>query len=337
MTDTPPGWFDDPEDPSQYRYWDGSVWTDHRSPKFTGGTHTSVPGRFGSVWALIGAAFSLLASAAKRLLLVAVPVLLIAVMGVGLLLGGLDRALSPGLSTIVDRVTEAGFDPVDDPADEAFVESIEFDASPEALSLFALGAAVSIVGWLVGSVAISVQLASARLADPLSVGATFGHALRRLPRVLGVRVLWALGLVLVAIPVVLVVALLIALTPATLLLSLPLILAAIILAWPVFTIGSTGLMVGPTDTPPLRTAYAIVRDQWGRVALRILVVNLVVMAIGAGVNTTATPFRGAALSAAVLIMSGVVQLVQTAIGAAMNLLVYDDAGGVIDPALVAGT
>ncbi len=29
----PAGWQDDPEDATQLRYWDGSVWTDHRAPK----------------------------------------------------------------------------------------------------------------------------------------------------------------------------------------------------------------------------------------------------------------------------------------------------------------
>ncbi len=33
MTDHPPaGWYADPEDPSQQRYWDGSAWTAHRMP-----------------------------------------------------------------------------------------------------------------------------------------------------------------------------------------------------------------------------------------------------------------------------------------------------------------
>jgi hypothetical protein len=29
----PAGWYDDPEDASQLRYWDGSQWTDNRNPK----------------------------------------------------------------------------------------------------------------------------------------------------------------------------------------------------------------------------------------------------------------------------------------------------------------
>jgi Protein of unknown function (DUF2510)/Short C-terminal domain len=30
---TPADWYEDPEDATQYRYWDGSAWTEHRSPK----------------------------------------------------------------------------------------------------------------------------------------------------------------------------------------------------------------------------------------------------------------------------------------------------------------
>ena len=29
----PSGWYDDPQDPTQLRYWDGVLWTDHRTPK----------------------------------------------------------------------------------------------------------------------------------------------------------------------------------------------------------------------------------------------------------------------------------------------------------------
>jgi hypothetical protein len=35
MSQTPAGWFPDPQDPSQFRYWDGSAWTEHRSPRST--------------------------------------------------------------------------------------------------------------------------------------------------------------------------------------------------------------------------------------------------------------------------------------------------------------
>ncbi len=33
MTQTPAGWFVDPQDATQFRYWDGAQWTEHRSPR----------------------------------------------------------------------------------------------------------------------------------------------------------------------------------------------------------------------------------------------------------------------------------------------------------------
>ncbi|HET6937970.1 MAG TPA: DUF2510 domain-containing protein [Nocardioides sp.] len=33
MTQTPAGWYVDPEDATQFRYWDGAQWTEHRSPR----------------------------------------------------------------------------------------------------------------------------------------------------------------------------------------------------------------------------------------------------------------------------------------------------------------
>ena len=33
MTQTPAGWFVDPENATQFRYWDGTAWTEHRSPR----------------------------------------------------------------------------------------------------------------------------------------------------------------------------------------------------------------------------------------------------------------------------------------------------------------
>lgn len=32
MSDPAPGWYPDPEDARQQRYWDGSAWTEHRTP-----------------------------------------------------------------------------------------------------------------------------------------------------------------------------------------------------------------------------------------------------------------------------------------------------------------
>lgn len=36
MSDTPANWYPDPDDPTQLRYWDGTAWTDQRSPTAVG-------------------------------------------------------------------------------------------------------------------------------------------------------------------------------------------------------------------------------------------------------------------------------------------------------------
>ena len=44
MTDLPPAdWYTDPEDAAQYRYWDGSQWTDHRAPRHSSPSEGSSP------------------------------------------------------------------------------------------------------------------------------------------------------------------------------------------------------------------------------------------------------------------------------------------------------
>jgi hypothetical protein len=42
MNGTPAGWYDDPEQPGQQRYWDGNAWTEHRAPG-AGGAPTPPP------------------------------------------------------------------------------------------------------------------------------------------------------------------------------------------------------------------------------------------------------------------------------------------------------
>lgn len=36
MTQAPANWYPDPVDPTLFRYWDGSRWTEHTSPRVQG-------------------------------------------------------------------------------------------------------------------------------------------------------------------------------------------------------------------------------------------------------------------------------------------------------------
>ena len=50
MTDLPPAdWYTDPEDPAQYRYWDGAQWTEHRAPRHSSSSEDSTRSRHRSI------------------------------------------------------------------------------------------------------------------------------------------------------------------------------------------------------------------------------------------------------------------------------------------------
>ena len=44
MTQQPAGWYDDPQDPAQLRYWDGVIWSSHVSPKISPAVERSTIG-----------------------------------------------------------------------------------------------------------------------------------------------------------------------------------------------------------------------------------------------------------------------------------------------------
>lgn len=50
VTQTPAGWFPDPQMPGQLRYWDGASWTAHTQP---GGVGAAVPNAEGAVASLV--------------------------------------------------------------------------------------------------------------------------------------------------------------------------------------------------------------------------------------------------------------------------------------------
>ncbi len=63
-TPPPEGWFDDPDDPRQVRWWDGREWTDHRQPKAPGMTmsgQTGRPAQFRSTAGVANVVYGLLA------------------------------------------------------------------------------------------------------------------------------------------------------------------------------------------------------------------------------------------------------------------------------------
>jgi hypothetical protein len=104
-----PGWYPDPNDTWQLRWWDGAVWSAHRAPRYA----TSAPRRGPRpVGEFIGAAFRALVASIRPLALLAVIAVLPLI--VALLLADAQLGISEWFAEVLDVIeaTPAGVDPV---------------------------------------------------------------------------------------------------------------------------------------------------------------------------------------------------------------------------------
>jgi len=323
VTDIPPGWHDDPEDPQQYRYWDGSQWTEHRSPRSA--TPTAA---VGGAWNVIGVASRLAVASWRELVLLALPMAAASILSTLLVLSAIDAALEPDLADIQDKFSESGFDPFDDAEGAAYIESISFTADWGSAAMLAGGVVLFLVSGLVVSTAFSVHLASARRGRSPALASSIRLALSRLPRVIGVHVLWSLVLAAIAVAIVL----LAVVAPLTLLLTVPALFASLIYLYPTMLLSVTALTVGNQQEPPFRSTFTLVRPQWRRVAVQVLVLSLVLAGLALAINLAASPFNAASVWAGFLV-SSLFQTVQTAMNAAGGVVVYEAVGGEFDSAV----
>jgi len=276
MSLPPAGWFDDPERPDTYRYWDGSEWTDHRAPKSGPPTYVDNSGI-----GIVGSSWELFKTNWAPLLGIGVFTFIGIVAGVALVIFALLSALDPSVLDIADRVFESGFDADANPADQAYLDSIEFKLTASFVVLGLLGALIASLSTVIGSGTSTLFLGAAHNGRPVGAGTCLGIAARRLPRWIGIALLWTVA---GFIPMVLLWVLAIIVSPLLLVGVVPLTAVVVIYLFPMMTIAGAGLLLGPTDRPPFRTALVLVKDQWRTVAMRVLVVNLILIAINIGLG-----------------------------------------------------
>jgi len=328
MTDIPAGWYDDPEDATQYRYWDGGQWSEHRSPK----AHPGAPGGDEGVWSVVGSTFQLLGRGWRELVVLALPLVAITLAAGVIAFTALDSMFDPGLGDIIDRVSEPGFDPVNDASDEAFIESIDVSVDAGAVLGLAVAAIAAILIGTAATFSFTVFLGALHRGRRLSPAATYRLLIPRLPRILGILILWGLCLmgVLLAATIVSVVA--IAITPLLLLIVVPLLLAAIVYAWPFGALATTTLALAPTDDPPLRRTITLIKPRWPPIAGRLLVLTLILGVIGFSASLVSGPFTAASVGAG-FVLSWVLQSIQSVLNASANVVLYDFADGPVDPVI----
>ena len=329
MSDLPPAdWYTDPEDESQYRYWDGSAWTEHRAPRHhqpTGGTEL-VHSRLRRPGRLLADTFSMTRRRWRSCAAAALIYLVGQVVMVVLLLVAGNEILMGELGEIWDRVSDPDFDP-EAPEQTAYFEALEADLSLVNFVPIVLGIAAV---WVASNV---LQAAVTRVAlndlqgRTLTASEALRQAVGRVPRLMG------LDLQVAAVFLIAVVAVIVGgvLTPVLLIPLIPAFIVGAVYFTVVMSLAFAYASVGPA-TPSLPYGARLVRGRFwgtlGRMLLLFVVLTAVTLAVGL-VFTLAGP--------SALAFQLVSQLAQTVVGTAVTVvgmiavaIIYHDLGGESD-------
>lgn len=294
MTELPPAdWHVDPEDPAQYRYWDGSRWTDHRSPRY--GTPDGEAGSSGDVAAsrrrsirdLLGGTWRLMTQNLRPLLVIYAVVTVVYLAGEEAVRRGYGDVFGDTLGALIDEVAAADPD-ADEEEFNALLEDRWNDVTGRMAGLGSSTLAAGILMMAVGAVvvvAINIvefaafgQVATARLGHrEMDASGALRAGLKRLLRIAGV------GLMLMvmfcgALMVVSLVAGLVSLVSGALAVVLGAVMFLVVIgvAAPLALLTLMTAAVGPAE-PSMRYARALLRSAFwatlGRMAL-ILVLAL---------------------------------------------------------------
>ena len=265
MTNPPADWYDDPEDPAQYRYWNGTSWTDHRSPKQIP-PPPSAHRAGGSAWNIFPTTFNAIGAAWRNLLLISLPNLVISGLVLVLVYATIDQVFDGNIEAILDRVGDG----VVSAEDERFFESLDPVFPVPMFWPLLVAVLASIVVGSVVSAALGRATAATIRGRELSAGDALRGGLRRLGRILG----WSLVAVAAAI-IALVPALIV---PFLFLLYVPLM----IWLWPFGVAFVASLAIAPAGRSPFKQAIELLRGRWGAAATRCLVLTLLWVSVAFG-------------------------------------------------------
>ena len=261
MTSPPAAWYDDPEDPTQYRYWDGANWTEHRAPKTPPPPSSATADE--SAWNIFPHAFNAIGSTWRSLLLISVPNLIMSVVLLVAIYATVDQVFDGELDEVIDRAADG----VISSADEAFYRSLD-PTFP--VPMFWVALILGVVSLLVGVVvaaALERTLASAMRGHTLEPADAFSGTMRRLGRLVGWPLLLGFMGVVALIPGLV--------FPPLLLLYLPLV----IWLWPYLMGLLPAIALAPAGRSPIAQTRAMVSGRWGHVARRALVLAVLWFAV----------------------------------------------------------
>ena len=259
MSSTPEaGWFDDPEDPSQYRYWDGNEWTAHRSPKQSPPpppTSNNIPT---SATETVSAAFTLFGQHWVSLLgLAAIAMLGFAAAAVAFVIGLILSFEYPNTLTGPD-----------------------FVFSPIGVVLWIVAAVGYFGVFAVMGPAFQARIEAGRIGQSTSVGACVGFGTRNWKRTLWRSILLMLTFFasyLVLIPLVL---LAIVLGALGVFVAIVLGFAWFVAVVPALTLATAGVGIAPTGANVISQALSAARKDWALVSGAFYLAYLLVIGLG---------------------------------------------------------
>ncbi|NDH96309.1 MAG: DUF2510 domain-containing protein [Actinobacteria bacterium] len=259
MSSTPEaGWFDDPEHPSQYRYWDGNEWTAHRSPKQSPPpppTSSSIPT---SATETVSTAFTLFGQHWVSLLgLAAIAMLGFAAAAVAFVIGLILSFENPNTLTGPD-----------------------FVFSPIGVVLWIVAAVGYLGVFAVMGPAFQARIEAGRIGQSTSVGACIGFGTRNWKRTLWRSILLMLTFFasyLVLIPLVL---LGIVLGALGVFVAIVLGFAWFVAVIPALTLATAGVGIAPTGANVISQALSAARKDWALVSGAFYLAYLLVIGLG---------------------------------------------------------
>ncbi len=314
QSSAPPDWYTDPEDESQYRYWDGSAWTQHRAPRHVEQERPALRGPL----RLLGDSFSTVRRQWPGYALPAVLAIAAQVLTVVLVLYSADLILMGEFDEAVDRLSDPAT-----PETEAYFESLEADFSvlnfvPAAIGLLLLWLTTNLL-----TAAASILTVGNLRGESFTVSKVFRQAWRRVPRIFGVDLqiagLLVLILALIVLSGVFVPALLFLLIPATLVVGF----MSVAILPVVYAVAS----VGP-DKASLPYAARLVRGRFWGVFGRMFLVSAIVGG-GSVLVTNVIPLFGLFSLLGELIVAAI-SVALALIGIVAPAILYLDLGGETD-------
>jgi len=202
VTELPPAdWHTDPEDPAQYRYWDGSRWTDHRAPRHSvpdeqGGASGGGASRHRRIGDLLAGTWRLMTQNWRPLLVIYAVVAVVYLAGEEAARRGSDEIFGDTAGALFDEL--ASIDSDTDSADSAArlesrlddvtdrIEGLDSSTLAAAVLLMAVGVVAVVVINLVEFAAFG-QFAAARLGGRrIGASGALRAGLQRLLRIVGV-------------------------------------------------------------------------------------------------------------------------------------------------------